>query len=636
MSVEKETHVILLWCNNIFIKEEVTHILQDTFSIRRVFNIQWDKNLYDKNLKILYAPFYKHLSKEEFSENIIGKKKLNANDLFYVIVFDHVQSLNKKYLLTEKIEAIKSCPATITDLAELEQKVNSVIKEEHSTYITQNSTDSNKILTLLFGKNLNDFISNFPGKDTNEIIWSKNCLGVGGYTHITELFYVLNNTISYVVMRNFEPLPNSYTLEGHGDIDLLVEDLDYMVYLTDAQSIFPDFDYRVHYQISIDGEMIPFDFRFLGDDYYDLKWQKHMLETKTIYKEMIHVPNAQNYFYSLMYHAYIHKNSIREDYQLRLQIMGKNLGVKFNENTSPISAIKVLDEFMRLNNYEYTIPLDESVFYNKLLLQETHNPIIEYGKRINRSQCRFENQSFISQVFEKDNIITKVASAVIIKNEIEYLKRLSGYEFFPKVLYSKITGEYGIIQTEKIEGESIQKLIKKRHFWKKKNLIHIFSDALEVLKILVEKDIQHRDIRPNNIILVPEKDYYRLRLIDFGWAANLSESKNVITPRSLGSKYKYNYHEFSDAYSMGQTINFNYLALSFYHEVYKALISITPNDYEDPKRIVKKINKIQKLLIPRRMTLLENIKLFYYQSRFLVDSRKIIFERFKRMLLRRI
>lgn len=624
MTIKKETHLIVLWSEAIFLKEKVINHLDANFSIRRIFNVNWDKDCFDDNLKVFYAHSQKHLSKEEYRRLLASKKKHCGSDTFCAIVFDDLTPLYQDRNTTDGIRPVN------TRIFDLKQELRAQSGGGHKIHATDNTFESNKDLTLLLGKNLHDFEAAYPGTDTTEITWNKNCLGVGGYNHISDLFYVLNNTISYVVMRNFEPLPNAYTLEGHGDIDLLVESLNYVVYLTDAQPVFPEFDYRVHYRIPIDGQMIPFDFRFLGDDYYDLKWQKNMLDTKTVYNGIVQVPNAGQYFYSLVYHAYIHKREVSDDYKRRLEKMGKDLGVDFNANTSPAAALQILNAFMAKSGYSYTIPIDESVFYNKLFLNQSDQTLHKYGRRIGQSQCRYENRSFISQVFEKDGVITKSASAIIIQNEVEYLGRLSDFEFFPKLLHYEIDGDYGMVQMEKIEGESFEDVVKQRSFWRKKNLSHLFSDALEVLKILIQNDIQHRDIRPDNIILVREKDYYRLRLIDFGWAANIVNNQNTITPRSLGSAYRYGHNAFSDAYSMGRTINFNFLALPFYRSVYNNLIAITPEDYRHPEVVLEKLNQLQNQLNAKRMSLKEHLKLFYYRSPFLMEMKKRVFNTIKK------
>ena len=67
------------------------------------------------------------------------------------------------------------------------------------------------------------------------------------------------------------------------------------------------------------------DFRYLGDNYYEKKWEKDILESKILYKKTFFVPNETDYFFSLIYHVLIHKDKITEEYKNRLNQLSKNL-----------------------------------------------------------------------------------------------------------------------------------------------------------------------------------------------------------------------------------------------------------------------------------------------------------------------
>ena len=67
---------------------------------------------------------------------------------------------------------------------------------------------------------------------------TRDLTGTDSWDSLQELFYVMNATVDYVVLRNFECLPEAYTLRGHGDIDLLVHDYDEAVRITCAKRVF--------------------------------------------------------------------------------------------------------------------------------------------------------------------------------------------------------------------------------------------------------------------------------------------------------------------------------------------------------------------------------------------------------------
>ena len=147
-------------------------------------------------------------------------------------------------------------------------------------------------------------------------------IGVNGWESFEQLFYVLNSTLDYVILRNFENFPD--TVKDHDDIDFLVRDLDKAIYITNASKVFHQID-RVHYKIKVANKDIFVDFRFLGDDYYDYNWQNNILINKVLTNNNFYRPTDENYFYSLIYHVLIHKTFIAPDYYNKLTNIYKKL-----------------------------------------------------------------------------------------------------------------------------------------------------------------------------------------------------------------------------------------------------------------------------------------------------------------------
>ena len=92
-----------------------------------------------------------------------------------------------------------------------------------------------------------------------------------------------------------------------------------------------------------------FDFRSIGDNYYDKKFQEEILDSRIKHPNEFYIPNKEMHLYSLIYHAIIHKKNISNSY---IKVM-KNYGIRdFNKN----NLKKKLDEFMKKKNYDYCKP----------------------------------------------------------------------------------------------------------------------------------------------------------------------------------------------------------------------------------------------------------------------------------------
>ncbi len=117
----------------------------------------------------------------------------------------------------------------------------------------------------------------------------------------------------YVILRNFEGEPD------RGDVDILVENLERTVaYLravrVDAYSNFTDTeqkDLKNKYLVSVGDKIAVLDFRSVGDNYLDSRWQEDILYSR-VKRGILYGPNEDHWFWTLLYHALIHKNDLNQ------------------------------------------------------------------------------------------------------------------------------------------------------------------------------------------------------------------------------------------------------------------------------------------------------------------------------------
>ena len=182
---------------------------------------------------------------------------------------------------------------------------------------------------------------------------------------LDQLFGVLNNSIRYCVLRNYEPLPLEFDLEIHKDVDILVENLDKAVSIIGGTKIHKE-PYRVAYMVHFENMDVPFDIRYLGDEYYDKRWEKDILKKAHLFKlentNGFFIMDAENQYYSLLYHAYIQKTSLAEDYPMKLSVFANAAHTTYLNETVP--SVKQLDQFMRRKGYRIGINSDRFVYYN--------------------------------------------------------------------------------------------------------------------------------------------------------------------------------------------------------------------------------------------------------------------------------
>ena len=203
----------------------------------------------------------------------------------------------------------------------------------------------------------------------------------GYFKSIADVFALLNeHHIRYIVLRNFEELENeNIFIQGHPDIDLLCEDSAAVVRLLgvfSCRKVTPGkYGDGTHYYIFVQNRYVSLDLRHLGDDYYCAAWEKNLLETRVPHQSF-YVPEPENLFYSLIYHAVFQKKVFSDEYRQRLNVMLRTLKVPepSRHQCGAADFVQLLEQYMTAHGYTYVYPKDSCVplmkrWQNRHLLQ---------------------------------------------------------------------------------------------------------------------------------------------------------------------------------------------------------------------------------------------------------------------------
>jgi len=278
-----------------------------------------------------------------------GKAKYCGIGSFYLIVFKDTKPEYKERSTSSGNREVN------INIFDLKQEFRTLTGGGHKIHATDSQKETNKDLCLLLGKNIQDYLASHGSSWDNTVVnIHRNVPGVGGYDSLKSFLYVLNSSVEYVVLRNYEDYPEKYSSREHGDIDLLVSNLKLIKYLTGARKVFNRKN-RVHHKIRIQGNDVFFDFRYVGDSYYDKNWEQQILESRILKDGLFYIPDETNHYYSLLYHAILHKPFLTQSYQAKLANGSKK---------SDDQLFQELDKFMRKYLYKYVIPKDLSVYFN--------------------------------------------------------------------------------------------------------------------------------------------------------------------------------------------------------------------------------------------------------------------------------
>lgn len=604
------THILIIWSNALEKKDEILHDLHASFSVMRVIRIHWDKEAFMKNLFIFYAHSQRHLNETQYKKLLKNKINHCGDKDFYLVVFED----NNPHM---EIRQTSSGPALVNvNVFDKKDEYRKLTGGGHKIHTSNDEWETNKDLTVLFGKNTNDFVEWLKSDNLND--YNNNCIGVKGFESISQLFYLLNNTIKYCVLRNHECLPEKNAVDNHGDIDLLVEDRNYIKYLTLAHNVY-NIAYRVYHVICIAGKDIPFDFRYVGDNYYDKGWEEEILERRQLLPKGIYVPNDEDQFYTLLYHAYIQKRTIADDYITKLSFYSNKISVNYNPSTS--ASISLLDEFMKQNNYEYIKPKDTTVFFNLQSLQLSsyafrHGIVVSKNGKYDPQQV-----PFFSVVYDKEQSFYKRASDFLIKNEVHFLEELEKHEYFPRLLDNGVKSDGAYLETEKLEGEDFLTFFSSKEHLHFSFIKSFIEECVKILRILTDNKIIHCDFIGQNLLIKQEGNVCKVSLIDFGWAIHKNEYNKMLRPRVLGCNYSPK-EGVSDLYTFAQTIKEMWPNIHYIKRIHEQMAKNVFNGQDDTQECFQLLDNVEKLL-NNRINQLDRYHIFELRhKRFLRFRRK--------------
>ena len=252
-------------------------------------------------------------------------------------------------------------------------------------HATDNVVETNHDLTLLIGKNIDGFLLNH---DTNLEKLHRDIEGANGWNSIEQLFYVLNNTVRYAIMRGYGELSSGSFID-HGDTDLMTDDYENLWIIVNSPKYNNNIKPKAKVVIGSDAYLLDiWNCGNNGLNYFDPVWSKEMLDSAIIQPNGLKTLNPINDFYCLLYHCLTNKGYIADDYLPKLLRYKYEFGITENDWN------KILVDFLKQNQYEVIRPLDTDNPFN------LSNPdIVEYALR-NGGVCVFSNREI--KVYEQN------------------------------------------------------------------------------------------------------------------------------------------------------------------------------------------------------------------------------------------
>ena len=400
-----EIHLFIIWSKAMAQAKEIITRINTKFDILEIFLMRWSPSFFSINLSRFYGT---NLPDGSFKEKHCGR-----GDFCLIIVRDPSP-------IYDFCETTAGKRHININMFNSKQNFRHLTGGGHRIHATNTPAETDHDLMLLLEMNTTEYLNNIVGLWDGQVKPIERDLpGARGWKSIEQFFKILNATTPYVVLRNFEHIPQKYNVDGHDDIDLLCSDLVNMRFLSNAKPVFNN-SRRVLHTVKIDNAEVLFDFRYIGDNYYDIQWQKAIIKKRELAEQCYFRPSIEDYFYSLLYHAAIHKSNFRKDYIEKLCFLSEgfeDLSPADFENNKTIKSI--IDKYLDKNGYRYTEPYDLSVFFDNSFAEESKislDRIFSSSKSLGTALYSILNQSndrstnspeFIEKVFKINPILRR-------------------------------------------------------------------------------------------------------------------------------------------------------------------------------------------------------------------------------------
>lgn len=351
--MKQEIHLFIIWEKARKKTDELFKDIEEKFEIRDMYEVIWKPKNFPKNLKKFYGV--------TLPDPLRKISQIGTGPFLIVVVVDK----NPKHGIRRTSLGKQLVNTNIYDS---KRKFRKLFGGGFPIHGSIHEKEANHDLTLLLGKNLEQISNEInPSWDGKIKKIDSELVGIDYWNNLEQLFFVLNNTINYVVLRNYEKLPKKNIDERYEDIDILTDDDLHIPYilgknLKDDEK--PNFPF-----VNINGKLIKFDIKYVGDTYLDEKWAKKILKRKILTSNSIYAPSKEDHFYTLLHHIVVQQTNLKSDYKETLNNLGNQLGLEnIEERFSDRGKLKeMLDGYLEKNGYRYTNSFEYKITHNELL-----------------------------------------------------------------------------------------------------------------------------------------------------------------------------------------------------------------------------------------------------------------------------
>ena len=366
---------------------KITNLKKDIFFKKRIFYDEYAINRIDLSINknvifsndlrtlLIWKKKYQNFIENKINANkhikIIDKIKIKKNfykEKFKNRIFWVDQFYNKD--VSKKSEKLKD-----DIFVYIIQSIDPKFKSKKMIFIKEKRIVDDKIFE--FKKNVRNkkfgivhIADNFEEAKRNAIFLSKSNKDYPAKYFINTQFNYKNKNEFFDKLNSYKKLKYLVLRDGmhvNDDLDILTNDFYLFKRVSDCHSYklknlkfisnfgdpVEENGIKVSNYIMIKNKKIYLDIRYIGDNYYDINWEKKIINKRKPFLNY-YIPDKENKIYSLIYHIVYHKGYIDKKYISLLKKI-------FKSETNFFMIKKKINQYLTKKNYRITRPNDFTI-----------------------------------------------------------------------------------------------------------------------------------------------------------------------------------------------------------------------------------------------------------------------------------
>lgn len=355
-NVKHDFGLFVVWQDARPFLDEIKSQISDNFEIVLESEVVWTDKEFHRNA----SRIYEEAIIDDYNENQWKSghtSKIKGKEFYLFVVKDPEPDYSYNLSVSKKVEITNNNFRTLKYL--FREIAYSSGKTRYAVHSTNNILEFFFQAPLILGVETFERIIKGEKYVIND--FKRDLSGANGWNSWKDLFNMLNVSSNYLILRNFDRFPNE---NEDSDIDLLVDD-----YQKVASIIGMNQSRSKPYkgEVLVGNRYFSVDLRFVGDNYYDNRWESLMLKRR-IFLNGFFVPRVDDYFFSLLFHCKVQKQFLSEKRIHKLLSLSKALGFEWFTKELLLDNYecgKILAGYYKANGYYYEKPIDPFVGNNK-------------------------------------------------------------------------------------------------------------------------------------------------------------------------------------------------------------------------------------------------------------------------------